>query len=150
MSRKCRGSTAGLPDTEGYRRDREGILDRVSKEKRSEIMSKIRGSGTGMELALKPTLEALGFEYHPKGICGKPDFTHTGLRIAVFLDGCFWHGCPLHYREPDGNGDYWRAKIERNRNRDKAVSDALCNDGWRVIRVWEHELKGLLKPVGGT
>lgn len=120
-------------------------MDRVSREKRSEIMSKIRGSGTKMELVLKPILEVMRFEYHPKGICGNPDFAYTSLRIAVFLDGCFWHGCPLHYRNPDGNGDYWMAKIVRNRNRDKMVGDALCNEGWRVIRVWEHELEVLLK-----
>lgn len=115
-------------------------MDKVSKEKRSEIMSRIRSQETKMELAVKPVLEALGFEYQPKGVYGKPDFAHRGAEIAVFLDGCFWHGCPEHYREPSSGVAFWRAKVERNRKRDAEVTTRLESEGWRVLRVWEHAL----------
>lgn len=107
-------------------------------------MASIKSSRTAMELAVKPILEALGFEYQPKGLFGSPDFAHRGIKIAVFLDGCFWHGCPEHYREPESDTAFWRAKIERNRRRDTEVTARLESEGWRVIRVWEHDLKGLL------
>lgn len=118
-------------------------MDRVSKEKRSKIMSSIRSEKTKMELAVKPALEALDFEYQPKGVYGKPDFAHRRLKIAVFLDGCFWHGCPEHYREPSSEVAFWRAKVERNRKRDAEVTARLESEGWRVLRVWEHALRRL-------
>lgn len=118
-------------------------MDRVSKEKRSEMMSKIRAMGTGMELEIKPVLQALGFEYQQKGIYGKPDFAQSSAKIALFLDGCFWHGCPQHYREPETDRAFWKAKIERNRKRDAQVTARLESEGWRVMRVWEHDLEKL-------
>lgn len=118
-------------------------MDTVSVEKRSEIMSRIRSKDTRMEVALKPALEAVGFEYQPKGIFGKPDFAHRAAKVAVFLDGCFWHGCPEHYREPETDVAFWRAKIERNGKRDADVTARLESDGWRVIRVWEHSIEEL-------
>lgn len=114
-------------------------MDKVTKEKRSEIMSKIR-SESGIE-NLPPRLRGLRLRRHPKGIYGNPDFGNKAGKIAVFVDGCFWHGCPEHYREPKSNVEFWREKIRRNRERDAAVSTVLEAMGWRVIRVWEHELK---------
>ena len=69
----------------------------------------------------------------------RPDIIFTRQRLAVFVDGCYWHGCPLHCRMPKDPSGYWRAKIEGNSRRDKFVSEALTLNGWRVIRVWEHE-----------
>lgn len=123
------------------------MTDRVDRETRSRIMSSIRGRNTKMELAVRPTLEALGFEYHPGGIFGRPDFAHRKAKIAVFVDGCFWHGCPRHYRIPKDNCDFWSAKIARNRARDDAVTKMLEAEGWRVIRVWEHDLRELAKEA---
>ena len=119
-------------------------MDKVTKEKRSEIMSRIRSSDTKMELAVKPVLGALGFEYQPKGIFGKPDFARRDAKVAVFLDGCFWHGCPECYRLPETDRKFWKAKVERNTARDRVVTQRLEGEGWRVIRVWEHELKTLV------
>ena len=73
---------------------------------------------------------------------GKPDFVFPAERIAVFVDGCFWHGCPRHYRAPAQNGDFWVRKLNNNRNRDKLVTRTLRARGWTVLRVWEHALKG--------
>jgi DNA mismatch endonuclease (patch repair protein) len=120
-------------------------MDTVSKETRSKIMASIKSSGTRMERAAKPTLEALGFEYHPKGVFGSPDFAHIGQMVAVFLDGCFFHKCPEHCRVPDDK--FWADKLEKNRARDRAVIEILEGSGWRVIRVWEHDLKALVKAA---
>lgn len=120
-------------------------MDTVSKEKRGEMMSKIKSRDTVMERAVRPVLEALGFEYHPVGLPGKPDFAHRGLRVAVFLDGCFWHMCPEHCRMPKTNRDFWLRKLTRNRSRDRDVDEILQSDGWMVLRVWEHDLRELAK-----
>ena len=125
------------------------MADKIDKETRSRIMSSIKGSSTKMEMAAKPMLEALGFEHQPKGVFGKPDFAHLEQMIAVFLDGCFWHGCPEHYRAPEDNASFWAQKVERNRTRDQAVTRLLEDSGWRVIRVWEHDTKKLLKTFAG-
>jgi len=74
-------------------------------------------------------------------LLGSPDFVFPIKRVAVFVDGCFWHGCPKCYRRPKSSRKYWDAKAARNKARDKAVSAALRKGGWRVLRVWEHELK---------
>jgi DNA mismatch endonuclease (patch repair protein) len=115
------------------------LVDTVSIETRSRIMSRIR-SESGIEI-LPERLKGLRLRRHPKGVFGNPDFGNKARRVAVFIDGCFWHGCPEHYREPRGNADFWREKVERNRARDKAVAESLGELGWMVIRIWEHELK---------
>ncbi len=71
---------------------------------------------------------------------GKPDFVFTLQRLAVFVDGCFWHGCPRHGSLPQGRRRYWEEKISRNRRRDREVKRLLQAKGWRVLRVWEHAL----------
>ncbi len=73
-------------------------------------------------------------------LSGKPDFVFARQRVAVFVDGCFWHGCPKHCRMPKGNRSYWAAKIGNNIARDALVTRRLRRAGWRVLRVWEHEL----------
>jgi len=71
---------------------------------------------------------------------GKPDFVFPDQRLAVFVDGCFWHGCPLHGTNPATNREFWSEKITRNRQRDREVNRALRALGWRILRIWEHEL----------
>jgi DNA mismatch endonuclease, patch repair protein len=71
---------------------------------------------------------------------GKPDFTFLGERLVVFVDGCFWHGCPRHCRMPKSRRDFWFPKIKRNKMRDRKVNGLLRKAGWKVLRVWEHEL----------
>lgn len=101
-------------------------------------MSRIR-SESGIEV-LPEGLKGLYLRKHPRGICGRPDFGNKTRKVAVFIDGCFWHKCPAHYREPKSNREYWIPKMERNRERDKEVTARLRGEGWRVVRVWEHEL----------
>jgi DNA mismatch endonuclease (patch repair protein) len=81
---------------------------------------------------------------------GTPDFVWREQRVAVFVDGCFWHGCPRCYRSPRHNPSFWRAKIEGNRNRDKKVARRLRAKGWRVLRIWECQIaedKSVMKIV---
>ncbi len=70
----------------------------------------------------------------------RPDFVFPRLKLAVFVDGCFWHACPRHYRMPAGNRAFWRAKLARNQARDRLVTRTLRKAGWRVLRIWEHDL----------
>ena len=101
-------------------------------------MSRIRSRNTDPELKHKK--KALGFAYQPNAF-GKPDFINYKKRIVVFIDGCFWHKCPKHYIVPKSNKKYWLPKLERNDIRGKEVSIAYKNSGWKVARIWEHELK---------
>lgn len=115
------------------------MADRMTKAQRSYTMSRIRSTKTLPELKLKSRLS--GFVYHPKGIYGKPDFADRKNKVAVFVDGCFWHKCPEHYIKSKTNSDYWTPKIKRNVLRDKLVEKTLAKQGWKVVRFWEHELK---------
>jgi DNA mismatch endonuclease (patch repair protein) len=124
------------------------MADTVNKATRSRIMASIKGSGTKMELACRPVLEALGFEYQPRGIFGNPDFAHREAMVAVFLDGCFWHGCPEHGTSPQANAKFWSDKVAGNQARAEAVASLLEGSGWRVIRAWEHSLAAVTKEAG--
>jgi DNA mismatch endonuclease (patch repair protein) len=117
--------------------------DVFTKAKRSQVMSRIRGRGNkDTELALAKLLRAAGISgwrrHHP--IFGKPDFVFPKLRIAVFVDGCFWHGCPKHSNMPANNRLFWEKKLAANKARDRLVSRTLKRQGWMVIRIWEHDL----------
>jgi len=72
----------------------------------------------------------------------KPDFVFPKSKLAVFVDGCFWHGCPRHFIRPRGNAAFWRKKIAANKARDRLVNRTLRRQGWKVLRIWEHELVG--------
>lgn len=72
---------------------------------------------------------------------GKPDIIFVGPRVAIFVDGCFWHGCPEHSTRPKTNANFWTEKIRKNQVRDLYVAKALAGEGWRVMRVWEHNVK---------
>jgi DNA mismatch endonuclease (patch repair protein) len=104
-----------------------------------------RRRDTSPELRLRSRLHALGLRYrvdHPvrpdEGLPVRPDICFTRFRVAIFVDGCFWHGCPEHGRLPAGNRGYWEAKLTRNRARDARDTRRLEAAGWRVLRVWEH------------
>ena len=111
---------------------------------RSRLMASVRQRDTDPETALRRALFACGLRYRlttkPR-LPGTPDIVFRGSRVAVFVDGCFWHGCPAHGSWPKSNADFWRAKIERNRERDHDVDEALTREGWLPVRVWEHEIK---------
>ena len=120
------------------------MVDVVTKSKRSEIMSRIRGKGNkqteGVLVELFQEGKISGWRRHLK-LPGKPDFTFQKERLIVFVDGCFWHGCPKCYRAPKGNRKFWETKIARNRERDCEVNRELRLRGWRVLRIAEHSLK---------
>ena len=119
-------------------------MDRVKAGVRSRIMGSIRASGTGLEAEFCTLLKAAGaarFRRNVASLPGKPDVVFTAARLAVFVDSCFWHGCPRHLRRPISNVEYWNAKLRRNRQRDRQVTRALTRLGWSVVRVWEHQLK---------
>ena len=117
------------------------MADTVSADTRSRIMSKVRSKDTGPELAVRRTLWRAGLRYrvHDRTLPGTPDVSNKRLRLAVFVDGCFWHGCPECYTEPKSNVEFWRAKVRRNRARRKEVKEDLEGIGFRVVEIWEHE-----------
>jgi DNA mismatch endonuclease (patch repair protein) len=99
---------------------------------------------TAPEMALRMALHQRGLRYRVdvsplKGIRRRADIVFRPVKVAVFVDGCFWHGCPIHGTWPKANAEFWREKIERNRQRDADTDCRLINAGWVVIRVWEHE-----------
>lgn len=81
-----------------------------------------------------------GWKIRPNGVEGHPDFAFLKKRIAIFIDGCFWHGCPSCYRPPKRNVSYWKAKVELNKKRDRRIKRLLRRSGWKVLRIWECEL----------
>ena len=108
---------------------------------RSEIMSRVRSKNSAAECALRSALHAKGlhFRLHRRVDGVTVDIVFPGPKVLVFVDGCFWHGCPKHATFPKSNTRYWLPKLAENRERDRRQSDRLRKAGWRVIRVWEHE-----------
>ncbi|WP_106982647.1 very short patch repair endonuclease [Streptomyces megasporus] len=107
-------------------------------------MSRQRSRDTEVELALRRVLHASGLRYRVhrrpvKGVRREADIVFGPARVAVFVDGCFWHGCPEHATWPRNNAEFWRRKIEGNRARDLDTDTRLAEAGWASVRVWEHE-----------
>ena len=144
------------------------MTDILTPAQRSALMAKVRSTGNAStELKLVAVFRALGVTGWRRGLTlrpalvrrptkalrasatsGKsarpfqvrPDFVFPRLRIAVFVDGCFWHGCPIHATQPKQNAKFWCEKIARNQARDLLVTRQLRARGWQVLRLWEHEL----------
>jgi DNA mismatch endonuclease, patch repair protein len=117
--------------------------DVFTKRKRSEVMSRIRGRGNReTELTLIKVFRAHAIRGWRRNqpVFGKPDFVFLHTRVAVFVDGCFWHGCPKHANMPANNRAFWKKKLAANIARDRIVRRQLRRQGWRVVRIWEHEL----------
>jgi DNA mismatch endonuclease (patch repair protein) len=118
--------------------------DVFSKAKRSEVMSRIRGSGNrDTELAMIRFLRShrLSGWRRKQPVFGRPDFVFPRERVAIFVDGCFWHSCPIHSTVPRNNQAFWKEKLRRNKSRDRVVLRTLRASGWRVLRIWEHDLQ---------
>lgn len=117
--------------------------DVFTKAKRSAVMSQIRGRGNkDTELAMMKLLRQhriTCWRRHQK-VFGKPDFIFRRVRLALFVDGCFWHGCPKHCKIPAGNRPFWKKKFAANNARDRRVNRMLRKLGWLVVRIWEHDL----------
>jgi len=117
--------------------------DVFSQEKRSQVMSRIRWRGNrDTEQRLVRLFREAGIKGWRRHLPlpGCPDFAFPKLRIAVFVDGCFWHGCPKHFSPPVNRAGFWAAKIGGNRKRDRRVTCELRARGWLVVRIWEHDL----------
>src|SRR5258708_664131 len=133
-------------------------MDKFSKGKRSEIMSRIRSTGTKAErllvdMAIRIVREELGrctrVRSHAKQLYGRPDVFVPSIRLVLFLDGCFFHKCPTHGHIPKSNIVYWRQKISGNVRRDARVRRALRREAYSVWRFWEHEVRTAPGAAGG-
>lgn len=120
------------------------MTDVFSPQKRSAIMSCIKGHDNkateGRLIGLLRKHAITGWRRRAK-VFGRPDFVFYNLRVAIFIDGCFWHGCPEHGSIPASNVSFWQRKIARNQFRDRTVNRLLRRSGWRVVRIWQHELR---------
>jgi DNA mismatch endonuclease (patch repair protein) len=120
------------------------MADIWTKRKRCEVMSLIRGKGNKETeqtlLALLKRNKITGWRRHLP-LPGKPDFAFPKQMVAVFVDGCFWHGCPKCYTRPKTNRKFWDKKRDDNMARDKRVTRQLRRQGWKVIRIWQHTLQ---------
>jgi DNA mismatch endonuclease, patch repair protein len=119
-------------------------MDTFSPKKRSWIMAQVKSRGNkSTEINLRATLRENGItgwrRTYP--LFGKPDFVFSEKRVAVFVDGCFWHGHPRKCRIPETNREYWKMKISRNTERDRLVTATLRKKGWKVVRIWEDSVK---------
>jgi len=117
------------------------MADNLTKEQRSYIMSRIRSKWTEQEKKVHNHLKALKIKHktHPE-MKGSPDIILTGRKTVVFLHGCFWHKCSKHYKAPRSNTAYWLPKIDKNVARDRENIRLLKRDGWKVLRIWEHDM----------
>jgi DNA mismatch endonuclease, patch repair protein len=119
------------------------VSDVSTRAKWSDVMSRIHGRGNkDTEVALAKFLrrnKITGVRRH-QPMFGKPDFVFPKSKLAIFVDGCFWHGCPKHATKPKNNRAFWKRKLSANKKRDRLVNQTLRARGWRVLRIWEHEL----------
>jgi len=119
------------------------MVDHLAPATRSRVMARIRARDTTPELALRRALFAVGlrgWRCHVRSLPGRPDLAFTRWRVAVFVDGCFWHGHPDHFT-PGKSGAYWDAKIARTQERDRHANEALRGMGWVVLRIWDFEVE---------
>ncbi len=115
---------------------------------KSEQMARVRSRDTGLEIQLRRALWGVGLRYRLRPrLPGTPDLGFSAAGVAVFVDGCFWHGCPTHYSRPATNVEFWDSKLQRNRARDIRVDEELRALGWAVCRIWEHDLARDLPAV---
>jgi DNA mismatch endonuclease (patch repair protein) len=120
-------------------------VDTFTAQQRSEIMRRVRSAGNrSTELSILGSLRGLGirgWKVRPAHLPGTPDIFFPRSKTVVFLDGCFWHKCPKCFRLPSSNKTYWKSKIARNKKRDRKTSRVLRLLGFRVLRLWEHEIR---------
>lgn len=107
-------------------------------------MSRIRGRDTRPEILLRKALWKAGYRYRLNSdLPGRPDLVFPRVRLAVFMDGCFWHGCPLHYSAPSTRREFWAAKLRGNVEHDLSVDETLRDMGWQALHVWQHDLRDI-------
>ena len=123
---------------------RDGRSPIPSSDAISRVMSANKGKNTKPELIMRAALREAGlpgYRLHWKKVPGRPDIAYPGKKIAIFVNGCYWHGCPIcNLPLPKSNTEFWKAKFERNKARDKRKQAKLENLGWKVFVIWEHEI----------
>jgi DNA mismatch endonuclease (patch repair protein) len=119
------------------------MTDVLTQEQRKYNMSRIKGKNTGPEVKLRKMLYAQGLKGYRihYDLLGKPDIVFVKKKIAIFVDGCFWHKCPVDFQEPETRKEFWLKKINSNIERDKKVNNQLQKEGWTIIRIWEHDVR---------
>lgn len=115
------------------------MTDNLTPEKRKKVMCSIKSKNSKPELILWSVLDHRSFRRYPK-ITGRPDIGCQKRKIAIFVDGCFWHGCPNCYKPPTTRASYWAEKLERNTTNDRKVNELLGRKGFKVLRFWEHQI----------
>lgn len=120
------------------------MADTLTPKERSALMARVQSYGNASTelrmIAIFRQLKIAGWRRKQK-LPGKPDFVFQADHLALFVDGCFWHGCAKCYRRPKSNRDYWDAKVRRNMARDRLVECDLRSRNWRILRIWEHEFR---------
>lgn len=123
------------------------MIDNLKPKDRRKTMQAVKGKGTSLERRLWAMLAGMGlrgWKKNDSSVAGKPDVVFSRQLVAIFIDGCFWHGCPYCHRKlPKTNLDYWERKINRNIDLAQRYKMILQADGWTIVRIWEHELKDL-------
>lgn len=123
------------------------MTDTVTKEKRSWIMSQVRGTDTTPEMIVRSLAHRMGYRYrlHREDLPGKPDIVFPSKQKVIFVHGCFWHGhdCQRGSRIPKTNTKYWREKIEKNRRRDEKNIALLISSGWQTLIIWECQIRDI-------
>lgn len=124
------------------------LTDNLNKDQRSKNMRAIK-SQSKLEDKVTKTIWQRGFRFrkNTKNLLGKPDISIKKYKIVIFIDSCFFHGCPKHGNMPKSNQNYWRRKLERNKERDREVTDYYLSKGWNIKRIWEHEIKEDFEPT---
>ena len=138
-----RHASTAQADTENPPLSSDAVTDTRTPEQRRRIMAAVRGKNTSPEVSLRKALHAAGvrgWRCHYKRAPGMPDLAWVGRRVAVFVDGAFWHGHPSQYK-PGRHGAYWDDKIRRNVERDRAADAALAELGWTVVRLWDFDVR---------
>ena len=119
------------------------MADNLTPEQRHKNMTHIKSTNTKIEKDITKALWNLGYRFRKnvKGLPGKPDIAIKKYKIVVFLDSCFWHKCPEHFKKPKSNLEYWEPKIKRNVERDAEIKRYYQQKNWHILRIWEHEVK---------
>ena len=124
-------------------------MDNLTPADRRKTMQSVKSSKTQLENLICRELWKSGIRFRRNvgSLLGKPDIALKKRKIVIFIDSCFWHGCPIHWRLPNSNREYWERKTLRNKDRDIAVTEYYLSRGWTVCRIWEHEIKSDLDKV---
>lgn len=118
-------------------------MDKHTKEQRHKNMQAVKGKNTKLENKVMTYLWQQGYRFRKnvKDLEGKPDIAIKKYKLVIFIDSCFWHKCPVHYKAPATNVEFWKNKISGNFNRDLIVTQYYKSKKWNILRIWEHELK---------